>query len=150
MQPMLNHLAWVVDDQEGAADFLRTYFDCEIGERAVIEGDWADELSQMKDVKVYYLPAVSKGTATRIAILKFEHPCPEQNDRVSELNLKGFRHIGFLVEDIASKVADLKAGGYKFFSDVVTAQGFNSQTVYFYGPEGVVVQLTESFLATPP
>lgn len=150
MQPMMNHIAWVADDQEGVADFLRTYFDCEIGERRLIEGAWADELAQMKNVKTYYLPAVSQGTSTRIAILKFVNPEPIENPGVDELNRKGLRHFGFLVEDIAAKTAELKAGGYKFFSDVVTAEGFDSQTVYLWGPENVVIQLTESMLAAPP
>lgn len=150
MQPMMNHIAWVTDDQEGVANFLRTYFDCEIGERRTIEGAWADELAQMKNCKVYYLPAVCQGTATRIAILKFINPEPINNPDVSELNRKGLRHFGFLVEDIAAKVSQLKSGGYEFLSDVVTAEGFESQTVYFRGPENVIVQLTESMMATPP
>lgn len=150
MQPFLNHVAWVVEDQQAAAEFLTTYFDCEAGERRVIEGPWADELAQIKNVKVYYLPVVSKNTSTRIAVLKFVNPPSAENDKVSELYLKGFRHIGFLVEDIAEKTADLKAGGYKFLSDVVTAEGFESKTVYFWGPENVVVQLTESLMASKP
>jgi len=150
MEPMFNHVAWVVEDQDAAGDFLRTYFDCEIGQKAVIEGAWADELAQMKNCKVFYQPAVSKNTSTRIALLKFVNPCPIDNPDVAELNRKGFRHIGFLVEDIADKTADLKAGGYKFISDVVTAEGFESKTVYFWGPEQVVIQLSESLMEAPP
>lgn len=150
MQPILNHVAWVVDDQEKVADFLCTYFECEIGERRTIEGPWADELAQMPGVKAYYLPAICPQTSTNIAILKFIKPPSASNSSVDELNLKGFRHIGFLVEDIDEKTAQLRAGGYKFFSNPVTAEGFNSQTVYFWGPEKAVIQLTQSTLAAPP
>lgn len=150
MQPMMNHIAWVADDQEGVANFLRTYFDCEIGERRTIEGAWADELAQMKNCKVYYLPAVSQGTATRIAILKFLTPDMISNPDVGELNRKGLRHFGFLVEDIAAKTSQLKSGGYEFLSDVVTAKGFESKTVYLRGPENVIIQLTQSMMAAPP
>lgn len=150
MEPMLNHVAWVVEDQDAVADFFRTYFDCEVGEKSVIQGAWADELAQMKNVKTIYQPVKSKNTDTAIALLKFETPPSAANQSVDELNLKGLRHIGFLVEDIAEKVADLKNGGFKFFSDPVEAEGFHSKTVYFWGPENVVVQLTESEMATPP
>jgi hypothetical protein len=147
---MLNHVAWVVEDQDGAVNFLVTYFACEAGPKASIEGPWADELSRIKGVKVTYVPVVSQQTATRIAVLKFETPPSADNKSVAELYLKGFRHIGFLVEDIDEMTARLKAGGYKFFSDVVTATGFRSRTVYFWGPEDVVIQLTESLEAAPP
>ncbi|MEP4197883.1 MAG: VOC family protein [Aliishimia sp.] len=150
MEPMLNHVAWVVEDQDAVADFLRTYFDCQIGDKSVIEGPWAEELAQMPGVKVFYQPAISKSTDTRIAILKFVSPHPDENPHVDELNLKGFRHIGFLVSDIDQKTADLRAGGYKFFSNPVDAKGFHSSTVYFWGPENAVIQLTEADLATPP
>jgi hypothetical protein len=147
---MLNHVAWVVEDQAGAIDFLKTYFDCEPGPKRIITGPWAEELAQIKGVYVTYVGVVSKNTATRIAVLKFDTPPSANNKDVAKLNLKGFRHIGFLVEDIDQKTADLKSGGYEFFSDVVEVKEFEAKTVYFWGPEGVVIQLTESMLADPP
>lgn len=144
MTSFFNHVAWIVDDQDAAVAFLEKHFGCKAGGKAVIEGPWADELAQMQGVKVIYQGVASPGTETAIAVLRFENPSPLENNAVGDLNMKGFRHIGFLVDDIEGKTAELKAAGYRFFGDIVTAPGFNSRTVYFYGPEGVVMQLSQS------
>jgi catechol 2,3-dioxygenase-like lactoylglutathione lyase family enzyme len=151
MQPMLNHVAWVVQNEEAAIAFLETYFSCKAGETMTLQGAWADELAQIKGVKVSFTPMSSPGTATHIAVLKFEHPPSATNDSVAKLYVEGFRHIGFLVEDIDSSVARLKSDGYRFLSDVVTVPGLTeSRTVYLSGPESVVVQLTELVGSMPP
>lgn len=144
MTPFFNHVAWIVDDQDAAVAFLEKHFECEAGPKAVIDGPWADELAQMKNVRVIYQGVASPGTQSRIAVLRFETPPPLQNNSVGVLNMKGFRHIGFMVDDIDGKTAELKAAGYQFFGDIVTAPGFDSRTVYFYGPEGVIMQLSQS------
>ncbi|WP_428646027.1 VOC family protein [Roseibium sp.] len=143
MASFLNHVAWVVEDQQAAINFLVTHFGCEAGPPRVISGAWAEELAQIKGVHVTYVGVTSPGTETRIALLKFVTPPSEPNNSVDVLYLKGFRHIGFLVDDIDAKKSELEAAGFKFFSDVVTVDSFNSRTVYFRGPERVVVQLTE-------
>ena len=77
-------------------------------------------------------------------MLKFEAPPSADNPDVAELFLKGIRHIGFLVDDIDAKVAELKSAGFRFFSDVVTVDAFKSKTVYFWGPEGIAIQLSQA------
>lgn len=82
-------------------------------------------------------------------MLKFVDPDSEDNPPVDELNLMGLRHFGFLVDDIEAKKAELEDAGYVFFSNVVTVDAFSSRTVYFWGPENVVIQLTEPMNPPP-
>lgn len=140
----LNHVAWVVDDLQLTSNFLVAHFDFKAGQKHQIKGAWADQLSGMKGVIAYNIPMVNEYTSTKIELLKFDNPPNLKSAEVDRLNLQGFRHIGFAVDDIHQKTKELMNAGYKFFSDVVTSDEFHVMSVYLWGPEDVVLQLSQS------
>ncbi len=58
-------------------------------------------------------------------------------------NIQGYRHIGFVVDDIEAKTTDLQGEGYEFLSEPQFVKEMNVTTVYFIGPEGILIQLTQ-------
>jgi hypothetical protein len=55
--------------------------------------------------------------------------------------------IGFDVDDIDAVHEKLKAD-WKFFSPHVLVEAMNIKTVYFLGPENIVIKLTQSLGTT--
>ena len=60
----------------------------------------------------------------------------------------GYRHIGFVVPDIDDLYRRLKAN-WRFFSAPVLVSSMNLKTVYFVGPEQIIIQLIQPLSAPP-
>jgi catechol 2,3-dioxygenase-like lactoylglutathione lyase family enzyme len=144
MATVLGHINIVVNDLDAARDFFVTYFGFEAGAATPLHGEWADRLNHLPHVRAIYIPLTQAGSTTRIELLKFLEPAscdPRDLGRPNEL---GYRHIGFQVDDIDATVAELEAAGVPFLSPVQYVQAMNLKTVYFLGPEGILMQLTQS------
>jgi glyoxylase I family protein len=87
----------------------------------------------------------------RIELLRYITPDAINVPGVDRPNALGLRHLAFKVDDIAAAVAQLRAAGVVFPSDVQTvpdsqviyAGGVRKQLVYFRDPEGNILELCE-------
>jgi hypothetical protein len=67
-------------------------------------------------------------------------------------NALGAHHVGFLVEDIEAKVAELEAKGVEFFSRVTSVDDgvlAGWRWVYFADPDGITLELVEVAYTKP-
>src|SRR6476620_5236010 len=82
---------------------------------------------------------------TMLELLEYKSP-PSQTERPLISNSLGASHVGFLVDDIHAKKAELEAKGIEFFSDVnVVDEGVLAgwRWVYFEDPDGYPLELVE-------
>ena len=141
----INHINIVVENIQPTVDFFVKNFGFTASPPQVLTGAWVDQLTGYKNASATHValapPAGSMSSS--LEILRYDHPNSPQVHHTPGLNACGFRHLGFNVDDIEANVASLKAQGVHFFSDIVTVPGMNLKTVYFYGPENIILQLEQ-------
>ena len=77
-----------------------------------------------------------------IELVKFHSPPTPTGDPHAPSNAPGLRHLAFLVEDIDSMVADLRARGTELMGELVRYEN-SYRLCYVRGPEGIIVELAE-------
>jgi catechol 2,3-dioxygenase-like lactoylglutathione lyase family enzyme len=145
MSVVFHHVNIVVRDLEAARAFFVDNFGFVAGTATTLEGDWVDTLNGYENAKATYVPLTpAAGGATRIELLSFESPVsPPAADPLWAPNHLGYRHICLDVANIQELYERLKAD-WRFLSEPVDVPPpFNVTTVYFVGPEGVLIQLTQ-------
>jgi catechol 2,3-dioxygenase-like lactoylglutathione lyase family enzyme len=142
----IGHINIVVIDLQAAANFFVKNFGFTAGQPKKLTGAWVDQLTGYTNAVAVYIPMIPPQgpTGTAFELLTYLNPSSPPPAPPPPLNVQGFRHVGFNVADIDGMVAQLKAQGIQFFSDVVTVTEMNLKTVYFYGPENIILQLTQS------
>jgi catechol 2,3-dioxygenase-like lactoylglutathione lyase family enzyme len=143
MATVLGHINIVVNDLEAARDFFVTHFEFVAGASTPLQGEWVDKLNHLPHVRAIYIPLTQAGSTTRIELLKFLEPSSGHADDLGRPNELGYRHIGFQVDDIDAMVAKLKAAGVPFLSPVQCVATMKLKTVYFLGPEGILMQMIQ-------
>jgi catechol 2,3-dioxygenase-like lactoylglutathione lyase family enzyme len=146
MSVVFDHVNVVVDDLEATQAFFVDNFGFVAGTVTTLEGAWVDELNGYSNAKATYVPLTpaAGGGTTRIEVLTFESPAsPPASGKLGAPNHIGYRHICLDVPDIQAVYEQLK-GDWQFLSEPVEVPPpFNVTTVYFIGPEGVLIQLTQ-------
>jgi catechol 2,3-dioxygenase-like lactoylglutathione lyase family enzyme len=82
---------------------------------------------------------------TMLELLEYRSP-PSETTRPLASNSLGASHIGFLVDDINAKKAELEAKGIEFYSDInAVDEGVLAgwRWVYFEDPDGYPLELVE-------
>jgi catechol 2,3-dioxygenase-like lactoylglutathione lyase family enzyme len=82
---------------------------------------------------------------TMLELLEYRSPPSETTGPLAS-NSFGASHVGFLVDDITARKAELEAKGIEFFSDVnVVEEGVLAgwRWVYFADPDGYPLELVE-------
>ena len=142
----INHINVVVKDLKAAQKFFVENFGFTAGEPKVLKGAWVDKLNRYKNARATYVPLKPKGggaNTTNIELLTFAEPAsPPPGDGTTQLNMIGYRHIGFAVDNIDVMYGRLKTD-WEFLSEPVYVRSMDLKTVYFHGPEGIVIQLTQ-------
>ena len=83
--------------------------------------------------------------STTLELLQYREP-PSETVKPLASNSIGASHVGFLVDDIEAKRAELEAKGITFFSDVnVVDEGVLAgwRWVYFADPDGYPLELVQ-------
>lgn len=139
MTVAFDHMAIVVNDIDAARDFFVENFGFAARPLQTLSGAWVDALNGLHDVVAQNIHLTLGASA--IDLLKFLSPASPHR-RISRANEVGLRHFGFQVADIDRVAARIKAQGWTFLSPIQTVPG-NVKTVFFFGPEGILVQLTQ-------
>jgi catechol 2,3-dioxygenase-like lactoylglutathione lyase family enzyme len=81
-----------------------------------------------------------------VEVIEYAEPATPLEDRPIPVNARGAAHLGFLVDDIRAKKAELEAAEVEFLSEVnVEDEGILAgwRWVYFRDPFGIVFELVE-------
>ena len=127
------------------ADFYIKVFDCKpkLPERD-LSGEWVDDLTGLKDSRIrgihLYLPGYESDGPT-IEIFEYDKNLKNSNQSI---NLEGFGHIAFAVEDVQQKLELLLENGGSTLGELIDAEiaGVGRiSVVYARDPEGNIVEL---------
>jgi catechol 2,3-dioxygenase-like lactoylglutathione lyase family enzyme len=144
MASQFTHVNIVCSDLQTMADFLVKQFGGVAGQQQLLDAPWVATLTGLPSASTLYIPVTFAGTNTRFELLQYVQPVGVKDSGVGMPDQLGYRHVGFGVADINAAVAQIQAQGYKFLSPVQTVKSMGVMTVYFHGPDGVLMQLTQA------
>ncbi|HBA89024.1 MAG TPA: glyoxalase, partial [Geobacter sp.] len=58
-------------------------------------------------------------------------------------NRIGLRHLAFAVSDIEAEVKRLRGHGIEFIGEVETWEKTGKKLIYFYGPDGIILEFAQ-------
>ena len=142
MVQRFDHVTFVVRDMEEAVRFFGLLgFQVDID--VMIAGGVIAQYMGIEGIEARHVTLVLAGSPVRqeIQLVKYHHPDPIPDPHINDLNKLGYNHVCFAVDDIEAEVARLKANGVKFRNDIMDFH--NRKLIYFYGPEGVTLELAQ-------
>ncbi len=142
MLKKINHINVVVSNlDEAKAFFIQLGF--EAGDESELSGEWISSIVALPDVRARYATLKLPGTETNLELIEYINPPSERDPNMGKANQMGFRHIAFEVENIDMIVQDFKDKGIKFISSIHAYPKTGKCLVYFWGPDGILLELAQ-------
>ncbi|MEJ2642213.1 MAG: VOC family protein [Desulfosarcinaceae bacterium] len=138
----MDHVNIVVSDLERASNFF-SRLGFKVEHRGELEGEWISAIVNLKGVRASYVQLSLKGSKVKLELIQYHRPKSPDRVGTNQPNEIGIRHIAFAVDDIEAVVATLKREGTHFWGDVQTYPETGKKLVYFYGPDGIILELAE-------
>jgi catechol 2,3-dioxygenase-like lactoylglutathione lyase family enzyme len=138
----LDHINIVVSDLQKAKEFfLNLGFKEETSSR--IAGERFTTVTGLPDFDAEFTALSLPGSSTNVELIQYSSPVGGKDPKLSKPNQLGFRHMAFAVDDIEVEVARLKAKGVQFQSEIQVWEKTGKKLVYFYGPEGIILEFAQ-------
>ena len=114
----MDNVGIVVEDIDAAIEFF-TELGLELEGRAPIEGDWADGVTGLRDMRVEIAMMRTPDGHSRLELSRFLAPPVVADHRSAPVNALGYLRVMFTVEDIDDTLARLGKRGAKLVGEVV-------------------------------
>jgi catechol 2,3-dioxygenase-like lactoylglutathione lyase family enzyme len=138
----LDHINIVVSDlQHAKAFFLRLGFAEVISSR--LSGEKFTLVTGLPHIDAEFVGLSLPGSTTKIELIQYFTPPGGRDPELGKPNQLGFRHIAFAVDDIEAEVRRLRSNGVEFMSDIQVWEKTGKKLVYFYGPDGILMEFAE-------
>jgi catechol 2,3-dioxygenase-like lactoylglutathione lyase family enzyme len=149
MFDQIDHVNFVVHDLEGMTTFYSEVLGFRVTKTVTISGAWIDAVVGLDNVvaDVVYLEPPN---GPRIELIRYKKPTCIGSQEPSSANTFGLRHLAFRVSNIDAAMLQLEQAGIRansLIATVPTSQvqyaGAQKRLVYFYDPEGNILELCE-------
>ena len=137
----MDNVGIVVADLDAAVGFF-TELGLELEGRAPIEGDWADGVTGLRDMRVEIAMMRTPDGHGRLELSRFLAPTVVADHRTAPVNALGYQRVMFTVEDIDDTVARLARCGATLVGDIVEYEDIY-RLCYIRGPEGILLGLAQ-------
>ena len=137
----MDNVGIVVEDIDAAIEFF-TELGLELEGRAPIEGDWADGVTGLRDMRVEIAMMRTPDGHSRLEMSRFLAPPVVADHRNAPVNALGYLRVMFAVEDIDDTLARLEKHGAKVVGKVVQYADIY-RLCYIRGPEGILIGLAQ-------
>lgn len=137
----LDNIGIVVENLDAAIDFFKE-LGLELEGRAPIEGDWADGVTGLKNMRCEIAMLKTPDGNSRLELSKFHAPPVVSDHRTAPVNSLGYLRVMFAVENIDELLTRLQKHGTKLVGEVVNYQNIY-RLCYIRGPEGILIGLAE-------
>ena len=137
----MDNVGIVVEDIDAAIEFF-TELGLELEGRAPIQGDWADGVTGLRDMRVEIAMMRTPDGHGRLEMSRFLAPPVVADHRSAPVNALGYLRVMFAVEDIDDTLARLGKRGAKLVGEVVQYQD-TYRLCYIRGPEGILIGLAQ-------
>ena len=137
----MDNVGIVVEDLDAAIEFF-TELGLELEGRAPVEGDWADGVTGLRDMRVEIAMMRTPDGHSRLELSRFLAPPVVADHRVAPVNALGYLRVMFTVEDIDDTLTRLGKRGAKLVGEVVQYENIY-RLCYIRGPEGILIGLAQ-------
>ena len=137
----MDNVGIVVEDIDSAIEFF-TELGLELEGRGPVEGDWADAVTGLRDMRVEIAMMRTPDGHSRLEMSRFLAPPVVADHRNAPVNALGYLRVMFAVEDIDATLARLRPHGAELVGEVAQ-YGDEYRLCYVRGPEGILIGLAE-------
>ena len=137
----MDNVGIVVEDLDAAIEFFAE-LGLELEGRAPIEGDWAEGVTGLRDMRVEIAMMRTPDGHSRLELSRFLAPPVAADHRGAPVNALGYLRVMFTVEDVDDTLARLGKRGAKRVGEVVPYENMY-RLCYIRGPEGILIGLAQ-------
>ena len=137
----MDNVGIVVEDIDAAIEFF-TELGLELEGRTPIEGDWADGVTGLPDMRVEIAMMRTPDGHGRLELSRFLAPHVVADHRRAPVNALGYLRVMFTVIDIDDTLARLAKRGAELVGEVVQYQQ-SYRLCYIRGHEGIIIGLSQ-------
>ena len=141
----MDNVGIVVDDLAATIEFFRE-LGLELEGQATIEGDWAERVTGLRDMRVEIAMMRTPDGHGRLEMSRFVAPPVVADHRSAPVNALGYLRVMFTVEDIDDTLTRLGKRGAKLVGEVVQYEDMY-RLCYIRGPEGILIGLAQQLRA---
>jgi catechol 2,3-dioxygenase-like lactoylglutathione lyase family enzyme len=138
----MDNVGIVVDDLPATIAFFHE-LGLELEGQATIEGDWAERVTGLRDMRVEIAMMRTPDGHGRLEISRFLTPSPVADHRNAPVNALGYLRVMFAVDDIDETLARLRKHGTELVSSEVVRYEDAYRLCYIRGPEGLLIGLAQ-------
>ncbi len=137
----MDNVGIVVESLDAVISFF-TELGLELEGRATIEGDWAERVTGLRDMRVEIAMMRTPDGHSRLELSHFVTPPTVADHRDAPVNALGYLRIMFAVEDIDDTLARLRSHGAELVGELAQYED-EYRLCYVRGPEGILIGLAE-------
>jgi catechol 2,3-dioxygenase-like lactoylglutathione lyase family enzyme len=144
----MDNVGIVVEDLDAAVAFFAE-LGLQLEGRAPIEGDWADDITGLRGMRVEIAMMRTPDGHGRLEMSRFLAPPIAADHRGAPVNALGYLRVMFTVADIDDTLARLRGLGAELVGKVVRYQD-SYRLCYIRGPEGILIGLAQELQQGTP
>jgi catechol 2,3-dioxygenase-like lactoylglutathione lyase family enzyme len=137
----MDNVGVVVQDLDAAIEFF-IELGLELEGRAPVEGDWADGVTGLRNMRVEIAMMRTPDGHSRLELSRFLAPPVVADHRSAPVNALGYLRVMFAVEDVDDTLTRLCKRGAKLVGKVVQYEDMY-RLCYIRGPEGILIGLAQ-------
>jgi catechol 2,3-dioxygenase-like lactoylglutathione lyase family enzyme len=137
----MDNVGIVVESLDAAVSFFAD-LGLELEGRATIEGDWAERVTGLRDMRIEIAMMRTPDRHSRLELSRFLTPPVVADHRNAPVNALGYLRIMFAVEDLEETLARLRPHGAELVGEVAQYEDAY-RLCYVRGPEGILIGLAE-------
>ena len=138
----MDNVGIVVDDLRAAIEFFQE-LGLELEGEGTFEGDWADRVTGLRDMRVEMAMMRTPDGHSRLEISQFLTPPAVADHRNAPVNTLGYLRVMFAVDDIDATVHKLRKRGAQLVSSEVVQYEEAYRLCYIRGPGGLLIGLAQ-------
>jgi catechol 2,3-dioxygenase-like lactoylglutathione lyase family enzyme len=143
----MDNIGIVVEDMDTVISFF-TALGLDLEGRMTIEGDWAERVTGLRDMRCEIAMMVTPDGHSRLELSRFEAPPMMSDHRNAPVNAFGYLRVMFTVEDLDDTLARLYKLGAELVDEVVQYDN-TYRLCYIRGPEGILIGLAQELGPQP-
>jgi catechol 2,3-dioxygenase-like lactoylglutathione lyase family enzyme len=137
----MHNVGIVVESLDNAISFF-TEIGLKLEGRAMVEGEWAGQVTGLGNQSVEIAMMVTPDGHSRLELSRFLTPATISDHRTAPVNSLGYLRVMFAVDNIDELVARLVKHGAELVGEVVNYEGIY-RLCYIRGTEGLLIGLAE-------
>src|SRR4051794_26201482 len=137
----MDNVGIVVEDLDATIEFF-TELGLTLEGRAPIQGEWADGVTGLPDMRAEIAMLRTPDGHGRIELSRFLAPPVAADHRDAPVNALGYLRVMFAVDDLDDTLTRLQTHGAELVDEVVQYEDVY-RLCYVRGPEGILIGLAE-------